>query len=186
MLTSTAAKKSRSRERQSGFSLIELLIVVAIILIIAAIAIPNMLASRKAANQASAVASLRTISSATVSYSTTYGNGLPASLDVMGGPTGGIATCNLSLLLDPTLSSAPYQKNGYQISYSGQEGNITDLPPGCAAPGFNGYLSVAVPIEQGFTGNASYCNTEDGVLHTDVNGGAIASQAACAALQSVN
>ena len=69
-----------------GFSLIELLIVVAIILIIAAIAIPNMLRSKLSANQASAVANLRTITTASVSYWVTYSNGYPPSLASLGGP----------------------------------------------------------------------------------------------------
>ena len=63
------------RHEQRGFSLIELLIVVAIILIIAAIAIPNFLRSRVAANQASAIESIRVISTAEVTYASTYGTG---------------------------------------------------------------------------------------------------------------
>ena len=65
-------------KKQKGFSLIELLIVVAIILIIAAIAIPNLLRSRMAANEASAVGSIRTINTASVTFNTTYGDGFPA------------------------------------------------------------------------------------------------------------
>src|SRR6266576_393749 len=66
-------KMKNKKNKQKGFSLIELLIVVAIILIIAAIAIPNLLRSKMAANEASAVAALRTINTSSVAYSTTYG-----------------------------------------------------------------------------------------------------------------
>jgi prepilin-type N-terminal cleavage/methylation domain-containing protein len=71
-------------KRQKGFSLIELLIVVAIILIIAAIAIPNLLRSRMAANEASAVGSIRTMNTAAISYNSTYGNGFPSLLTQIG------------------------------------------------------------------------------------------------------
>src|SRR5437762_1081967 len=71
--------------KQKGFSLIELLIVVAIILIIAAIAIPNLLKARIAANQASAVGSLRTIVTSEVSYQSSYG-GYSPTLVALGGP----------------------------------------------------------------------------------------------------
>ena len=71
-------------ERKNGFSLIELLIVVAIILIIAAIAIPNLLRSRMAANEASAVGSIRTVNTAAISYNSSYGNGFPSLLAEVG------------------------------------------------------------------------------------------------------
>ncbi len=65
------------KKREAGFSLIELLIVVAIILIIAAIAIPNLLRARMAANEASAVGTIRTLNTAAVTFASTYGNGFP-------------------------------------------------------------------------------------------------------------
>ena len=67
-------------KKQKGFSLIELLIVVAIILIIAAIAIPNLLRSRMAANEASAVGSIRTMNTAAITFNSTYGDGFPRTL----------------------------------------------------------------------------------------------------------
>ena len=72
--------------KERGFSLIELLIVVAIILIIAAIAIPTLLRSKIAANESSAVASLRTITTAETTYSSSWGVGYAAVLDNLGGP----------------------------------------------------------------------------------------------------
>src|ERR1039457_5122704 len=92
--------------KQKGFSLIELLIVVAIILIIAAIAIPNLLRSRIAANEASAGGSLRTINTAQVTYASTYpAQGFATSLAILGG-TGTSSSSTSALLLDNVLGTA--------------------------------------------------------------------------------
>src|ERR1700747_2529407 len=93
------------RNKQKGFSLIELLIVVAIILIIAAIAIPNLIRSRMAANEASAVATLRTLTTAFVTYSSTYRNGLPPDLASLQAPAAAAPPdCAHAGLVDTVLS----------------------------------------------------------------------------------
>src|SRR3974390_3391482 len=99
-------------KKQKGFSLIELLIVVAIILIIAAIAIPNLLRSRMAANEASAVGSIRTLNTASVTYNSTYGNGFPPSLATLGGT--GTVSCNNAELIDIVLAGGT--KSGYTFA----------------------------------------------------------------------
>jgi type IV pilus assembly protein PilA len=101
-------------KKEKGFSLIELLIVVAIILIIAAIAIPDMLKARMAANQASAVASLRTINSAEVTYASTYNTGFSATLAQLDG-AGGISTINNAQLIDNVLGTGG--KSNYVFFY---------------------------------------------------------------------
>src|ERR1017187_1811614 len=110
------------RNKQKGFSLIELLIVVAIILIIAAIAIPNLLRSKMAANEASAVASLRTLNTSIVAYSTTYGND-PALLSNLGCPTGCTVGATTADLIDSVLAGGI--KSGYTITYVAGAGAVS-------------------------------------------------------------
>jgi type IV pilus assembly protein PilA len=116
------AERRKGRATQ-GFSLIELLIVVAVILIIAAIAIPNFIRSRMRANEASAVSSLRSITTAEISYSTTYNIGYSGTLAALGG-TG--SDQNNAGLLDSVLTSG--LKSGYSFTYaatsSDSNGNI--------------------------------------------------------------
>jgi len=183
-----AAAPSRIKQIEArshrGFSLIELLIVVAIILIIAAIAIPNMLRSRMAANQASAVANLRTVTTASVSYWVTYSNGYPPSLDALGG-VGASATCNAAMLVDQVITAPPYQRSGYQFAYSGDQGNVAVSPPSCGKPGFVGYLATATPMTLGVTGNISYCSFEPGVIHYDTSGATTPDAPTCDSLPTI-
>ena len=99
-----------------GFSLIELLIVVAIILVIAAIAIPSLLRSRIAANQASAVQTLRMITTAETTYASTYNLGYCQTLAYLGPPTSGNPTSVAAGLIDSLVVSGV--KSGYSFVYS--------------------------------------------------------------------
>jgi len=111
---------------QTGFSLIELLIVVAIILIIAAIAIPNFIKSKMRANEAAAVQNLRNVSTAEVVYSTTYGIGFSGTLPNLSG-NGIIVDQNNAGLIDEVLASG--LKSGYIYTYivltSDAQGHVT-------------------------------------------------------------
>lgn len=163
-------------KHQKGFSLIELLIVVAIILIIAAIAIPNLLRSRMAANEASAVGSLRTITTAEVTYSTSYGTGF-APLANLGGAAPCTASAATSCLIDNLLASGT--KSGYTIT-TPVPGAVGTL----AAPNTS-FVAVAVPITIGQSGQRSFCTDESGVIRFNPAGAGVATEAACEALNPI-
>jgi len=151
------AKKHNKKHSKRGFSLIELLIVVAIILIIAAIAIPNLLRSRIAANEASAVGSLRTLNTAEITFNTTYPSvGFACSLASLGPPaSGSSASSSAAGLIDSNLSAGV--KSGYSFHL---------LSTTCAQA--NGIATTydfgAGPVSPGVTGQRYFCTDPTGVI----------------------
>ena len=150
------------RNKQKGFSLIELLIVVAIILIIAAIAIPNLLRARIAANQASAVSSLRTMNTACITYDTNY-TFYPTSLTNLAPvPTLTTPSSTSADLLDAVLTTAPFTKSGYVFTFAGDGTQ---------------YTIHADPKTLNTTGVNSYFTDQTGVIHVHVGASASATDA---------
>jgi len=170
-------------QRKNGFSLIELLIVVAIILVIAAIAIPNLLRARVASNESSAVGSLRTISSSMAAYSLTYPNvGYPANLQALG-PGAANQVCPApgpsaagACLIDAILASGA--KNGYDFA---AVGGTPD------ASGANQtYVAAAAPLVFNGSGNRVFCSLTDGVIRYSFNIGGVIQGSGSAAAQVAN
>jgi len=142
--------------KQKGFSLIELLIVVAIILIIAAIAIPNLLRARISANESAAVGALRTLNTAQISYNSTYPTvGFASVLTNLAGTTcaGTAPTSTTACLIDSALGGGT--KSGYLFVLSGASGT-----PNAS------YNFVASPVGVNQTGVRYFCSFADAVVRS--------------------
>jgi type IV pilus assembly protein PilA len=167
LITKMVAKHNK----QKGFSLIELLIVVAIILIIAAIAIPNLIRSKMAANESSAAGSVRSILTAQVMYSATYGLGYAPDLTTLGSPSlPCAATSTSACLLDAVLSTGT--KSGYTL------GTSTTNPVA-------EFVATAVPLGLDQTGSRSFCGDETMVVNYTPSASTVAADdVACQAFPS--
>jgi type IV pilus assembly protein PilA len=167
-----------SRKR-NGFSLIELLMVVTIILVIAALAIPSFMRSRMSANETSAVASLRVIFTANATYETSYGNGYsPDLVSLAGTPP---ATCQGADLIDSLLATG--RKSGYSFTYVA--GAV--LPVGAAGctPGSVTFTVQATPMVAGSSGQRSFCIDESGIVRFDQSGAIISAPCSASGASAV-
>ncbi len=150
----------------NGFTLMELLIVIAIILILMLMAIPTVGHLKKMANETSAINSMQVITKAELSYSNTYPmNGYACSLPAMGGdPNSGAPSATSAQILQPDLVSG--YKSGYVFAVVCKEKvtvNGTDR--------YNGYTVTATPQTVGKTGDRGFCESDNGMITFDPAGG---------------
>jgi len=157
---------TQKNRNDSGFTLVELLIVMSVILIIMAIAIPGMQKAVIRANETSAISSLRMLSTMENEYSSTYPqHGFACSLTALGGKVGaGAPTSESAQLINEDLASG--NKSGYTFTITGcNKQTINNIDQ------YNSYQINAVPNSVGHTGNRGFCTDENGQIHYDPKGG---------------
>ena len=157
--------------KQEGFSLIELLIVVAIIMVIAGIAVPNLLRAKMTANESAAAGAERTVSSANVTYASMYNQGFAGSLAQLGptSPACLVSTSACADLIDSALSGVnpvadPPVRSHYVFTYL-----ASNAAPAPGAPN-NTYSLMATPVSPGPSGKATFCLDQTNVIKKDASG----------------
>ncbi len=160
-------KTLKQSTQDEGFTLVELLIVMSVMLILMVLIIPNAMKMIRSANQTSAIQTLRAIGGAEVQYSSAYpANGFSCTLAALGGAPGAAPpTAQLAQVLDPTLASTG-NKSGYTFSIS----NCTKVTVNNQDM-FTGYQVTAVPNKVGNTGDRGFCMDENQIIKFDPAGG---------------
>ena len=161
----TRAPRTSNLEPEAGFTLIELLIVMSIMLILMALAVPQMLKVKKNADQTSAVQTMRTIGSSELSYASSY-QGFGCPLSVLGGESKvGAPTAQASQLIDANLAATGH-KSGYIFTVTCKDKVTVN-----GVDRFNSYAITGVPQTVGKTGDRGFCSDQSGIIKFDPAGG---------------